>query len=121
MIPTQDYWKRWRSEYLLSLRERAEIKNSGTRVSVGEVVLIEDITPRSTWKLGVIEKVFPGCDNLVRSVNVRTNNGVICRPITRLYPLELSVSEKDETSIECTNKTKRLAAQRALEYIKYCV
>ena len=56
----------------------------------------EDNTPRMYWPLGVVVDMFPGKDNITRSVKVRTSKGVICRPVQRLHDLEVT-SYCDET------------------------
>ena len=43
-----------------------------------------------SWPLAIVEETFPGLDGVVRSVNVRTSKGVLCRPVQRLHELEIS-------------------------------
>ena len=62
-------------------------------VNIGDVVQIHDDTPRSQWKLGVIEELTRGNDGYIRSVTVRTAGGRTNQPIAHLYPLEISASE----------------------------
>ena len=50
---------------------------------------VHDETPRSTWKLAVVEEVVKGNDGLVRSAKIRVGNKLTSRPITKLYPLEV--------------------------------
>ena len=67
----QHFQSRWRKEYLTSLREVH--RTTGTTkqaVKIGDVVQIHDDTPRTQWKLGVIEELVKGND-FVRSVTVR--------------------------------------------------
>ena len=49
------FWKRWRNEYLLELRE-AHRHNKGTDatpVEIGDIVVVHsDKQPRGFWKLG---------------------------------------------------------------------
>ena len=100
----QSFQKRWRHEYLTSLREVH--RNTGTdyqTVKRGDVVLIHDDASRATWKMGVVEDYITGRDRIVRAVTLRTATGLTNRPISRLYPLELNVtspSETDETAEE---------------------
>ena len=57
----QSFQKRWRHEYLTSLREvHRATGNNSTSVKTGDVVLIHDDTPRTTWKMGVIEDLITG-------------------------------------------------------------
>ena len=91
------FWTRWKSEYLTTLREfHKTTGNNIQRVKVGDVVLIHDDTPRVNWKYAVIEGVIRGNDGLIRAVNIRTSTGKTTRPITKLYPLEVtSINESD--------------------------
>ena len=66
-------------------------------VKVGEVVLIHDDGPRLHWRLSIIDSFIQGNDGLVRAVNVRTSNRVTSRPISRLYPLEVSLPPDDQS------------------------
>ena len=86
--------QRWRQEYLLNLRERYSSKNLEVPINVGNVVLIYDECPRVNWKLGMVTKVFPGSDHKVRSVELKTANGSVSRPVTKLYPLEVCATEE---------------------------
>ncbi|GFS56875.1 hypothetical protein TNCV_2661011 [Trichonephila clavipes] len=54
------------------------------------IVLIEnEDKKRAFWPLGRIVKLYPGKDNYVRLVKVKTSNEEVLRPIQRLYPLEI--------------------------------
>ena len=52
------FWRLWRTEYLLSLREQAQtqLKRHGKQASniprIGDVVLIKDNLPRRRWRIG---------------------------------------------------------------------
>jgi hypothetical protein len=52
--------------------------------------MVHDNKPRNTWKLEIIEELIRGKYGLVRAANIRTTNGRTNRPITKLYPLEIS-------------------------------
>ena len=86
----QQFWYRWKHEYLTSLREFR--RNTGTNkqsIKKGDVVLVHDESPRLTWKLAVVECLIKGGDGLIRAANIRTSTGHTNRPITKLYPLEV--------------------------------
>ena len=90
----QDIRKRWRHDYLTSLREFH--RTSGTTNQViqkGDVVINHDDTPRTMWKIAVVKDLVTGGDGLVRAATLRTANGTTNRPITKLYPLELNETE----------------------------
>ena len=94
---SNDLWKRWTSEYLMSLREtnKKMIARSGsTWPRVGDVVLIHDDGPRLLWRLGRVTKLLRGCDHLCRVVELRTEKGTTTRSIKNLYPLEVELGEE---------------------------
>ena len=83
------FWKRWKSEYLPLLQNRQKWLNPSRNFQPGDVVLIvNNDTPRKTWSLGVVEKAAPSDDGLVRSVMVRTSNGMLHRDVRKLCLLE---------------------------------
>ena len=74
-------------------------------VKKGDVVIVHDDTPCVTWKLAVIEDLIVGRDGLTpRAAMIRTANGTTSRPISRLYPLELT-SEQDNYTVEGVSGT----------------
>ena len=87
------FWTRWKREYLTSLREfHRTTGNNKQQISIGDVILIHDDIPRVRWKLAVVKKVNKGRDGLIRSAVIRTSNGITNRPITKLYPLEITAN-----------------------------
>lgn len=78
----QHFWKRWTQEYLTSLREFHRKSGSNKQfIKIGDVVLIQEESPRMKWKLGVIEELVKGKDDFVRSAKFRTKCGITTRPI----------------------------------------
>ena len=112
----KSFWLRWQREYLTSLRQAHKGKRvkEGSTLNVGDVVLLHDELPRNQWKLGVIEKVFPGIDGQVRAVNVRVASGkIIRRAIEKLYPLEIRTGESRATNDgNIQERPRRAAAQK---------
>lgn len=98
----QSFQSRWRREYLTALRDFHKTTGINTqRIRKGEVILIHDDGPRIHWRLGVVESLITGNDGLVRAANVRTSTNITSRPITKLYPLEVSApTELMTTSTE---------------------
>ena len=97
----QQFWHRWKHKYLTSLHEFH--RNTGTNkqsIEKGDVVLVHDESPRSTWKLTVVESLREGGDGLIRAANIRTSTGHTNRPITKLYPLEVCANEATEDDTE---------------------
>ena len=115
-------WRRWTGEYLRGLRERHRLKHDRQPVDlkVGEVMLIKgDKKNRGKWKIGIVEKLFPGRDGIVRAVRLRSRKLYLERPVQHLFPLELAC---DMTTVEpiatlnaeaATFTSKRSAAQEA--------
>ena len=74
----QHFVKRFKSEYLASLRERHvyQSKKRGSQeeiIKVGDVVLMHaENVPRSSWKLAIVKKVLRGSDGLVRAAEIKT-------------------------------------------------
>ena len=94
----QHFQSRWSKEYLTSLREYHKTsRKTKHEIQVGDVVIIHDDTPRTTWKLAVVEKLITGLDGITRAAEIRTTNGTTNCPITRLFPLEV---KEDESSKE---------------------
>ena len=117
-------WQRWTGEYLRALRERHRLKHDDQVVlpNIGEVILIKsDKKDRGKWKLGVVEKLIPGRDGVVRAVEVRVGTSQLQRPIQHLYPMELSCDIQPERStVELnvnapvyTPRVTRVAAEEA--------
>ena len=94
------FWKRWKNEYLLQLREchrygpKTDVK--GNTLSEGDVVLIHsDSKLRGFWKLGRVQRLVKGDDGHVRGaiLKVPSRTGqttILRRPLKCLYPLEVN-------------------------------
>ena len=90
-----------------------------------------DESPRSTWKLAIVEELRTGKDGLVRAANIKTSQGRTNRPIAKLIPLEVStpiatetdrpnsVAQKDTHTVKDTvdKRPQRAAAQRGREKV----
>ena len=60
-------------------------------IKKGSLVLIrEDNVPRLKWPIGIVTEVFPGRDGLIRTVQLKTANNTIVRPIQKLHYLEIN-------------------------------
>ena len=72
----QEFWLAWRQEYLSYLTKRQKWLKVRRNIAKGDVViLVDQDTPRGTWKTGIVDEVFEGTDKLVRRVMVRLANG----------------------------------------------
>ena len=54
-------------------------------LQVGDIVLLQEGNLIQTkWPLGRVMKTYPGKDNLVRIINVKTSRGVYKCPVTKI-------------------------------------
>jgi hypothetical protein len=87
---TKHFWRRWSKEYVNSLQQRQKWTDKKPNLHPGDLVLVKDdkLAPLR-WMTGVIQDVHPGDDGLVRVATLRTNSGLIKRPIHRLCLLPI--------------------------------
>ena len=60
------FWRRWREEYLLELRNQHSlyVKKTGREIAVGDVVVVHsDSERRGFWRLGLVEQLIKGNDD----------------------------------------------------------
>ena len=91
---TDQFWKRWRGEYLQYLQLRSKWQREKREMRVGDIALISEANaPRNSWKRGVVTEVFVSHDGLVRSVKLRTGrredgaDNTLVRPVHKLVLL----------------------------------
>lgn len=83
------FWKKWSGQYLQSLQSRVKWKQERRNLKAGDVIILLDSSvPRNQWPIGIVERVFPSSDGLVRKAEVRVMRGGVpvtyTRPITQL-------------------------------------
>ncbi len=86
------FWKRWRQEYLHTLQRRQKWFHDQPNIRKGDIVLLkEKNTARNEWPIGLVEKAIPGTDNMVRAAIVRVIRDkkatTYTRPITEMVVL----------------------------------
>jgi hypothetical protein len=99
------FWKVWKNQYLLSLREKWQLNvkqpvhKARVKPKLGDIVQIySDSESRGTWKLAKIKRLITSKDGNIRSVAVSLSNGnVLTRSIGHLYPLECSATTDNNT------------------------
>lgn len=86
----QHFWKRWSQEYLSSLQQRFKWCKREPNIQTGDLVLIKDqcMSPLR-WKLARVVQTHPGPDKCVRVVTLKTSNGELKRPISKLCKLPM--------------------------------
>ena len=99
------FWDIWSSDYIRNLPAC-----HGDTESVGSVVLVrEGCYSRMQWPIGVITKVYPGRDGIIRAVDVRTAKGTYVRSIQLLHDLEITEStecNQDRTSLSSSGRPR---------------
>jgi hypothetical protein len=95
-LKLQHFWKRWKGEYLVGLREfhRCRSKQASKGVSKGDIVTVYgEGDKRGSWKLARVEELIVGKDKEVRGAKVRVAGKgrpvYLKRPVQKLYPLEI--------------------------------
>ncbi|CAL8114380.1 unnamed protein product [Orchesella dallaii] len=107
----EDLRSRFRKEYLGQLRSNA-FQKKNYELKIGDKVMIgHDNQKRLNWPIGRIEELIKGKDGQIRVVKVKTEDGMLLRPIQRIYPLETyeddAPEEKPvETGSESANITR---------------
>ena len=84
----RNFWHKWSKDYLQSLQQRRKWSTAGAwKPSVGDLVLLkEDNLPPLVWRTGVVHRLHPGCDNVMRVVTVKTKTGLFRRCIVKVCP-----------------------------------
>ena len=84
------FWKKWRGDYYQSLTNKYKWSSKGSAPAEGDLVLIKrNNDPPTFWARGRIIKTYPGPDEIVRVVDVKTNSGVHREMARNLIPLNL--------------------------------
>ena len=66
-----EFWTRWRKEYLLNLQPRQKWHMDKRNLKVNDIVLLQDdLAPRNEWKLAKVVEVYPGSDSRVRKLRL---------------------------------------------------
>ena len=89
------FWKRWRSEYLQTLQVRQKWIKKAPEVSVDDIVLVSKDSLRNDWSLARVLECFKSHDGVVRSVRLMIGSrqyptGVtqqLTRPVNKIVVL----------------------------------
>lgn len=87
---SQEFWKKWRQQYLSTLQSRPKWTNLHDNMKEGDIVLLKDSeVKRSCWPMAVVERTFPSDGKCVRKVQIRVGKDrkKFVRPICELVPL----------------------------------
>lgn len=85
---SQDFWNRWRKDYISTLQQRNKWNQVELNFKVNDLVVIKDENlPPTQWALGRVIQVFPGKDGKVRVVELICKHKKMLRPIHKLCKL----------------------------------
>ena len=88
-ILSNHFWSRWIQEYLTTLHLRQKWIRPQRDVRVGDLVLVrEKRIPRGLWPIAVVKKVILGREGRVRTVEIKTKDTVLTRPVVNISLLE---------------------------------
>ena len=85
-----EFWSRWRKEYLASLQTRGKWTKTTRNLRVGDIVIMKDDAPRQQWPMAKVVKTYPDpTDGLVRIVDLQapSSKSILKRPIQKLVLL----------------------------------
>ncbi|XP_055542522.1 uncharacterized protein LOC129728133 [Wyeomyia smithii] len=93
----QNFWIRWKREYLSQLQSRIKRWRVPVPIEEGKLVIIKDDNlPPLRWKTGRIQKVHPGQDGVVRVVTLKTAAGFLTRPVEKICILPSAEFDEDD-------------------------
>ena len=64
------FWERWRKEFLLALQQRQKWNTPRRNVQKGDVVLLKEDSARNQWRTARVDKTYASEDGLVRRVKI---------------------------------------------------
>ena len=92
----QDFWTRWKLEYLNELNLRNKWTSGDHNIQKGTMVILKEINlPPLQWELGRVIALHPGDDGITRTVTVKTASGDFKRNIKQVSPLPIEEYNKD--------------------------
>lgn len=78
------FWTRWTREYIPLLQERQKWFAQKRNFQAGDVLIIDNTTPRNMWTMGRIMQTLPDSTGLVRRVVLKTKSSTLQRPVNKL-------------------------------------
>ena len=82
----EQFWVRWKREYLPTLQARQRCRHGARNVQVGDIVLlVEADAPRGTWPLARVVETRPSGDGRVRKALVKRSYTIL--PAKRQAPV----------------------------------
>ena len=96
----EQFWTRWRREYLQSLQPRQKWTETRRYLYVGDIVLVRDESQRrNNWPLRRVSEVLRSDNSRVRKVTVNVRDGerkTYLKPIKELVLLLTDTADPDQ-------------------------
>ncbi|XP_043471735.1 uncharacterized protein LOC122504617 [Leptopilina heterotoma] len=90
------FWDRWYKEYLNELMSRSKWQAAPdqTTIKPGTLILVkENNQPPMKWPLGRISEIHPGSDGIVRTVTIKTGEGIYKRALKNVCLLPMDKND----------------------------
>lgn len=94
----QQFWARWRNEYLSELQQRYKGRIHKRNLEVGDLVVFkEEGLPPLKWRIGKAQRLYMGsADGVCRVADFLTFRGVERRAVNKVCLLPLNVDSEEE-------------------------
>ena len=84
-----EFWSRWKEEYLHTLQPRQKWTRERSELQVGDIVMVLDKNlPRNEWQVGRVVEVYPDDDKHVRSVKLAMSDASLDTRGRRTSPMK---------------------------------
>ncbi|XP_063545754.1 uncharacterized protein LOC134753747 [Cydia strobilella] len=101
----QQFWERWRREFMAELQQRVKWKTNQRGIQMGDLVLLkEDNLMPLQWRMGRVIHLYNGPDGVCRVADILTEKGPIKRAVNKMCllptdpePDEGNKSRNDQT------------------------
>ncbi|CAI5670949.1 unnamed protein product [Oreochromis niloticus] len=73
-----EFWTRWKREYLLNLQQRGKWCKTQRNAKINDIVMLMDNSlPRNEWKLAKVTKVYPSEDGIIRKLELLISDATL--------------------------------------------
>ena len=85
-----EFWQRWKKEYVLMLQNRPKWQKSQRNVQINDIMLLkDDDVPRNQWKLGRVTEILPTRDGHTRRVKMIIGDSYLSKDGKRSKDLQI--------------------------------